>query len=198
MLKVGQKVQVKVLGVDPERKRISLSMRELESDPWLAISQRFGEGQLVEGTITKLTKFGAFASLAGAEDYEVEGLIHISELSERRIEHPREVVNEGDKLRLRVIKVEPERRRIGLSLKRVDSPEYADSDWQAAMGEMAEVGSRHRRPLPPKRWRTLTPTWRRRCRPPASAEREEARPPQRSGRSTVTRRAASRPGHDPT
>ena len=140
LLKVGQKVQVKVLGVDPERKRISLSMRELESDPWLAISQRFGEGQLVEGTITKLTKFGAFASLAGAEDYEVEGLIHISELSERRIEHPREVVNEGDKLRLRVIKVEPERRRIGLSLKRVDSHEYADSDWQAAMGEMTEVG----------------------------------------------------------
>jgi len=140
LLKVGQKVQVKVLGVDPERKRISLSMRELESDPWLAISQRFGEGQLVEGTITKLTKFGAFASLAGAEDYEVEGLIHISELSERRIEHPREVVNEGDKLRLRVIKVEPERRRIGLSLKRVDSHEYADSDWQAAMGDMTEVG----------------------------------------------------------
>jgi small subunit ribosomal protein S1 len=140
LLKVGQKVQVKVLGVDPDRKRISLSMRELESDPWLAISQRFGEGQLVEGTITKLTKFGAFASLAGAEDYEVEGLIHISELSERRIEHPREVVNEGDKLRLRVIKVEPERRRIGLSLKRVDSHEYADSDWQAAMGEMTEVG----------------------------------------------------------
>lgn len=140
LLKVGQKVQVKVLGVDPERKRISLSMRELESDPWLAISQRFGEGQLVEGTITKLTKFGAFASLAGAEDYEVEGLIHISELSERRIEHPREVVNEGDKLRLRVIKVEPERRRIGLSLKRVDSHEYADSDWQSATGEMTEVG----------------------------------------------------------
>jgi small subunit ribosomal protein S1 len=141
VLKVGQKVQVKVLGVDPERKRISLSMRELESDPWLAIAQRFGEGQLVEGTITKLTKFGAFASLTGAEDYEFEGLIHISELSDRRIEHPREVVKEGDKLRLRVIKVEPERRRIGLSLKRVDSPEYADRDWQAAMGEMAEAGS---------------------------------------------------------
>jgi small subunit ribosomal protein S1 len=137
MLKVGQKVQVKVLGVDPDRKRISLSMRELEEDPWSRVAQRFGEGQLVEGKITKLTKFGAFASLVGVPDYEFEGLIHISELSDRRIEHPREVVKEGDLLRLRVIKVEPERRRIGLSLKRVDSPEYADLDWKSAMTEMA-------------------------------------------------------------
>lgn len=136
MLKVGQKVQVKVLGVDPERKRISLSMRELEQDPWQAIASKFGEGRLVEGTITKLTKFGAFASLGGEEGYEVEGLIHISELSDRRIEHPREVVKEGDRLRMRVIKVEPERRRIGLSLKRVASAEYADLDWRMAMGEM--------------------------------------------------------------
>jgi small subunit ribosomal protein S1 len=139
LLKVGQKVQVKVLGVDPERKRISLSMRELEEDPWTKVAQKFGEGQLVEGKITKLTKFGAFASLVGAEEYELEGLIHISELSDRRIEHPREVVKEGDVLRLRVIKVEPERRRIGLSLKRVDSPEYADLDWKAAMTEMSET-----------------------------------------------------------
>lgn len=137
LLKVGQKVQVKVLGVDPDRKRISLSMRELEEDPWSRVAQRFGEGQLVEGKITKLTKFGAFASLVGVPDYEFEGLIHISELSDRRIEHPREVVKEGDVLRLRVIKVEPERRRIGLSLKRVDSPEYADLDWKSAMTEMA-------------------------------------------------------------
>ena len=143
LLKVGQKVEVKVLGVDPDRKRISLSMRELEADPWSRVAQRFGEGQLVEGKITKLTKFGAFASLVGAEDYEFEGLIHISELSDRRIEHPREVVKEGDVLRLRVIKVEPERRRIGLSLKRVDSPEYADLDWKAAMTEIAgpEIGA---------------------------------------------------------
>lgn len=137
MLKVGQKVQVKVLGVDPDRKRISLSMRELEEDPWVKVAQRFGEGQLVEGKITKLTKFGAFASLVGSQEYEFEGLIHISELSDRRIEHPREVVKEGDVLRLRVIKVEPDRRRIGLSLKRVDSPEYADLDWKSAMTEMA-------------------------------------------------------------
>lgn len=138
LLKVGQEVQVKVLGVDPDRKRISLSMRELEPDPWETIAQQLKEGQLVEGQITKLTKFGAFASLKGMEAYEIEGLIHISELSDRRVEHPREVLEEGQTVSLRVIKLDQERRRIGLSLKRVDSAEYADSDWQTAMPEMGD------------------------------------------------------------
>ena len=134
-LKVGQEVTVKVLGVDPERKRISLSMRDLEEDPWELVTQQFHEGQLVEGMITKLTKFGAFASLKGLESYEIEGLIHISELSDRRVEHPREVVQENQEVTLRVIKLDRERRRIGLSLKRVDSAEYAETDWKAAMGQ---------------------------------------------------------------
>lgn len=138
VLKVGQEVQVKVLGVDPERKRISLSMRELEPDPWQTIAEQFREGQLVEGQVTKLTKFGAFASLKGMEAYEIEGLIHISEISDRRIEHPREVLQEGQVVSLRVIKLDQARRRIGLSLKRVDSSEYADLDWQAAMRDMGE------------------------------------------------------------
>jgi len=137
LLKVGDEVEVKVLSLDPERKRISLSMRELEEDPWSKIISEFQEGQLVEGTITKLTKFGAFASLSETGDLEIEGLIHISELSDRRIEHPREAVEEGQVLTLRIIKLDKERRRIGLSLKRVDSPEYADADWQAAMQDIA-------------------------------------------------------------
>jgi small subunit ribosomal protein S1 len=84
------------------------------------------EGQLVEGTITHLTKFGAFARLSG----DMEGLIHISELSEQRINHPKEVVKEGDVVTLRVIKIDAERRRIGLSLRKVDSAQYADLDWK--------------------------------------------------------------------
>ena len=138
VLSVGQQVQVQVLSVDPDRKRISLSLRELEPDPWESVTAQLVEGQLVEGTITKLTKFGAFASLKGFEGYDIEGLIYISELSDRRIEHPREVVQEGDTMPLRVIRIDTERRRIGLSLKRVDSAEYADIDWQAAM-QAAEV-----------------------------------------------------------
>jgi small subunit ribosomal protein S1 len=130
MLEVGQEVQVKVLAVDTERKRISLSMRELEPDPWEELARKLREGQLVEGVITKLTKFGAFASLTVEDGYQVEGLIHISELSDRRIEHPSEVVQEGQKVTLRVIKVDRARKRIGLSLKRVASAEYTDLDWQ--------------------------------------------------------------------
>ena len=134
-VKVGQDVQVKILGVDPDRKRISLSMRELEPNPWNDIMEGFQEGQLVEGTITKLTKFGAFASLAGAEEFEIEGLIHISELSDQRVEHPSEVVQEGQILTLRLIKIDMERKRLGLSLKKVASAEYAEIDWQTAMQE---------------------------------------------------------------
>ena len=138
VVKVGQEVQVKVLGVDPERKRISLSLRELEADPWDNIVGEYKEGQLVEGTITKLTKFGAFAYLKGTEEYEIEGLIHISELSDRRIEHPKEVVEEGQTLTLRMINIDQQRRRIGLSLKQVDSSEFADLDWQTAIQEREE------------------------------------------------------------
>jgi small subunit ribosomal protein S1 len=139
MLEVGQEVRVKVLAVDTDRKRISLSMRELEPDPWETMAERLHEGQLVEGVITKLTKFGAFASLTVEEGYQVEGLIHISELSDRRIEHPGDVVQEGQTVTLRIIKIDRARKRIGLSLKRVASAEYADMDWQATVGAPSEV-----------------------------------------------------------
>jgi small subunit ribosomal protein S1 len=131
-LKVGQEVKVKVIAVDQERKRIGLSIRQTLPDPWLKKVEGFREGQLVEGTITHLTKFGAFAKLG--ED--VEGLIHISEISEQRVNHPKEVLHEGDMLTLRVIKIEPERRRIGLSLRKVDSPAYADLDWKTTLAEV--------------------------------------------------------------
>ena len=131
VLKVGQEVQVKVISIDRDRKRIGLSIRQLQQDPWVKKVEHLKEGQLIEGTITHLTKFGAFARLG--ED--LEGLIHISEISEQRINHPKEVVKEGDHVTLRIIKIEPERRRIGLSLRKVDSPAYADFDWKMALSE---------------------------------------------------------------
>jgi small subunit ribosomal protein S1 len=134
VLKVGQEVKVKVISVDHERKRIGLSIRQLQKDPWVERVEKLKEGMLVEGTITHLTKFGAFARL----DEELEGLIHVSELSEQRVGHPKEVVHEGDVVTLRVIRVDPERRRIGLSLRKVDSPAYADFDWKMALAN--EVG----------------------------------------------------------
>jgi small subunit ribosomal protein S1 len=139
VLKVGQEIEVKVLSVDPDRRRISLSLRELEPDPWNNFIDQYQEGQLVEGAITKLTNFGAFASIVGNEEYDFEGLIHISELSDKRIEHPREVVKEDQRLPMRVIKIDRKRRRIGLSLRKVDSVEYAEQDWQAAMADIEGV-----------------------------------------------------------
>lgn len=137
VLKVGQEVQVRVISIDRDRKRIGLSIRQLQPDPWTKKVSHIKEGQLVEGTITHLTKFGAFARLG--ED--LEGLIHVSELSENRIAHPKEAVKEGDVVTLRVIKIDPERRRIGLSLRKVDSPAYADLDWKMALSD--EVGETH-------------------------------------------------------
>ncbi len=124
VLEVGQEVRVKVISVDRERKRIGLSLRALQEDPWRKKVEKFKVGQLVEGVITRLTKFGAFARLEG----DVEGLIHISEISDTRIEHPKEKLHEGDVVTLRIIRIDPEQRRIGLSLRKVDSGAYKDLD----------------------------------------------------------------------
>jgi small subunit ribosomal protein S1 len=128
VLQRGKEVRVEVISIDPDRKRIGLSMKRQEIDPWDEVATTYEVGQLVQGTITKLTKFGAFARLVDAPD--IEGLIHISELSDQRVNHPKEVVQEGDKLTLRVVKVDVKNRRLGLSLKRVHSAEYLDRDMQ--------------------------------------------------------------------
>jgi small subunit ribosomal protein S1 len=136
VLEVGQEVKVKVISIDVERKRIGLSIRRLKDDPWDDQVEDLTEGQLVEGKITRLTNFGAFARLL-IDDIEgdLEGLIHISEISERRIEHPKEVLHEGDVVTLRIIKIEDDTHRIGLSMRRVDSPAYTDLDWKTLTEE---------------------------------------------------------------
>jgi small subunit ribosomal protein S1 len=126
VLEVGPEVQVKVINIDREKKRIGLSLRALQEDPWKSRVEKFSVGQLVEGAITRLTKFGAFARLEG----DIEGLIHISELSENRVEHPKEVLKEGDVKTLRVIRIDAEQHRIGLSLRKVDSAAFADKDFK--------------------------------------------------------------------
>jgi small subunit ribosomal protein S1 len=131
LLKVGQEVKVKVISIDRDKKRIGLSIRQLQEDPWTQQISQYQVGMLVEGSITRLTKFGAFARLQG----DVEGLIHISEISERRIDHPKEVLKEGDVVTLRIIKIDPENHRIGLSLRKVESMAYADMDWQSLLDE---------------------------------------------------------------
>jgi small subunit ribosomal protein S1 len=131
LLKVGQEVEVYVLNVDQEKKRIALSLKRLEPEPWATAESRYYVGQLVEGTITRLANFGAFALV----NDELEGLIHISELSTGRINHPQEVVQEREKHVMRIIRIDAKRRRMGLSLRRVADPEYADLDWQAELAQ---------------------------------------------------------------
>ncbi|MCZ2128397.1 MAG: S1 RNA-binding domain-containing protein [Anaerolineales bacterium] len=133
-LEVGQEVNVKVINIDREKKRIGLSIRALQDDPWKNRMEKFSVGQLVEGVITRLTKFGAFARLDG----DIEGLIHISELSDSRVEHPKELLHEGDVKTLRVIRIEPDQRRIGLSLRKVDSAAYADKDFKLLTQELRQ------------------------------------------------------------
>ena len=129
VLNIGDEVEVEIISLDRERQRIGLSCKRCLADPWDPVADEYEIKQLVQGTVTKLTKFGAFARLV--DHPEIEGLIHISELSERRISHPREMVEEGDLLTLRIVRIDADRRRLGLSLKRVDSEEYLDVDWHA-------------------------------------------------------------------
>lgn len=118
VLSVGDEVDVYVLSIDPETKKIALSLKKAQPDPWSRVDQRYHVGDLVEGTITKLAKFGAFAKI----DDGIEGLIHLSELSENPVENGKDVVNEGERLTLRVININPTRRRLGLSLRQVENP----------------------------------------------------------------------------
>ncbi|MBW8011644.1 MAG: S1 RNA-binding domain-containing protein [Chloroflexi bacterium] len=134
VLEVGQEVEVKVISIDRERKRIGLSLRQLQDDPWIEKVSRYQVGQLVEGNITRLAKFGAFARI----DDDMEGLIHVSELSDERVEHPKEVIKEGDQATLRIIKIDKKRRRIGLSLRKVDSGAFRDVDWEMTLAEIDE------------------------------------------------------------
>jgi small subunit ribosomal protein S1 len=141
ILKVGQEIEVYVLNVDQDRKRIALSLKRLEPEPWTTAENRYYVGQLVEGTITRLANFGAFALV----NNELEGLIHISELSLGHVNHPKDVVQEGERHVMRIIRIDPARRRMGLSLKQVADPSYADLDWRAELDDaestFEEVGS---------------------------------------------------------
>jgi len=133
VLEVGQEVEVYVLKMDRKRKRIGLSLRQLQPEPWTVVHENYAVGQLLEGTITNLTDFGAFARVGPG----IEGLIHISELADYRVTHPREVVKPGDTLTLRIIRIDPQRRRMALSLKQVPEDGYVEFDWREVTEELA-------------------------------------------------------------
>lgn len=128
ILRVGDKTKVYVLNIDNDRKRIALSIKRTQEEPWTTISGRYELGQLVDATITQLASFGAFARLEDG----VEGLIHVSEMGDGRIQHPRELVKEGDTVPVRIIRIDPARKRIGLSMRRVEADDgnYPAEDFE--------------------------------------------------------------------
>ncbi|MBN1484404.1 MAG: 30S ribosomal protein S1 [Chloroflexia bacterium] len=125
VVQTGQEIQVYVLSIDQDRRRIALSLRRTQPEPWSTVAERYQLGQLVEGTITQLANFGAFARI----EEGIEGLIHISELSDDPVGHPRELVQEGDVVSLRIIRIDPVHKRIGLSLRRA-LREMGDEDLE--------------------------------------------------------------------
>jgi small subunit ribosomal protein S1 len=133
ILKVGDEVDVYVVDVDREKKRIALSLKRMQREPWDTVESTYQVGQLVPVTITKLTTFGAFARLPDG----IEGLIHISELSNERIAHPKNVVGVGEAVTVRIVRIEPERRRLGLSLRQAQE-EQAQQPDQSEEAEEAE------------------------------------------------------------
>jgi small subunit ribosomal protein S1 len=151
VVKVGDEVEVLVLSLDRDRKRIGLSMKRLQRDPWTAAEEDHYVGQILDAEISNLTKFGAFARLPSG----LEGLVHVSEISDEHVEHPREAVRPGQKVVVEILSIDPDRQRIGLSMRRVpehlrlpEEPESASAaeeppprDSGAAAGEGEAAGS---------------------------------------------------------
>jgi predicted RNA-binding protein with RPS1 domain len=128
-LKVGQEIDVYVLGINAQEKKIALSIKRTQAEPWSRVAANYEVGQLVRGTVTQLANFGAFARIEDG----IEGLIHVSELVDDRVTHPKQVVSEGQDLLLRIIRIDPQRRRMGLSLRRaLDTP---DAELEAVFGD---------------------------------------------------------------
>jgi small subunit ribosomal protein S1 len=123
MLKKGQEVEATVLGIDKANQRISLGMKQLDTDPWSVIDTRFKVGDVVKGKVAKIASFGAFVELEG----DIDGLVHISQLSEDHVAKVKDIINVGDEVEARVIKVDKVERRIGLSVKAMN---YSEADIQ--------------------------------------------------------------------
>jgi small subunit ribosomal protein S1 len=143
ILNIGDTVQVKVLDIDRDRQRISLGLKQTQEDPWQRIVDTYNIGDELEGTVTKVVTFGAFVEILDG----VEGLVHISELAAHHVESPREVVHPGDEIRVKILEIDSERRRLSLSAKRVEDqilplprPAGAPGSEPLAGDATAEVG----------------------------------------------------------
>jgi small subunit ribosomal protein S1 len=124
MVEKGQELECKVISVDQERRRIALGLKQLNEDPWATdIPSKYQSGQIVKGHVTKITNFGVFVGLENG----LEGLLHISELADHKVENPEDVVKVGDEIEVKILRVDTDERKIGLSRKRVEWSEDAEA-----------------------------------------------------------------------
>jgi small subunit ribosomal protein S1 len=137
LYKKGDEVEAMVLHIDPENERFSLGIKQLAADPWTKIPEKYPPGTRVKGKCIKVTEFGAFVEI----DEGIEGLIHISEMSQDRIEDPRQVVNEGDDIEVMVLDVDPEERRIALSVKSLQLSK-GEEDYQEYLRKQGDSSVR--------------------------------------------------------
>ena len=131
VIAIGDTVQVKVLDIDRDRQRISLGLKQTQEDPWQRVVDTYHVGDDLEGTVTKVVTFGAFVEILDG----VEGLVHISELANHHVENPREVVHPGDDVRVKILEIDSERRRLSLSVKRVEGQVLPHRSAEGADGE---------------------------------------------------------------
>jgi small subunit ribosomal protein S1 len=134
---IGDTVQVKVLDIDRDRQRISLGLKQTQEDPWQRVVDNHQPGDVLEGKVTKVVAFGAFVEILPG----VEGLVHISELAEHHVENPSEVVEPGTELRVKILEVDEERRRLSLSIKRVEGQDLPLRDLGQAMADAREAAA---------------------------------------------------------
>ncbi|MGH2909056.1 MAG: 30S ribosomal protein S1, partial [Solirubrobacteraceae bacterium] len=146
ILSIGATVSVKVLDIDRQRQRISLGLKQTQEDPWQRVVDTYNIGDELEGTVTKVVTFGAFVEILDG----VEGLVHISELAQHHVENPREIIQPGDPVKVKILEIDSERRRLSLSIKRVEGQILpvrpiepvlgGESEGSAATDDMPELG----------------------------------------------------------
>ena len=136
ILSIGDTVQVKVLDIDRDRQRISLGLKQTQEDPWQRVVDTYNVGDELEGKVTKVVAFGAFVEILEG----VEGLVHISELAQHHVENPREIIQPGDDVKVKILEIDSERRRLSLSIKRVEGQVLPQRDTMAP-SETADGGA---------------------------------------------------------
>ena len=198
VVSIGDTVRVKVLDIDRDRQRISLGLKQTQEDPWQTVLNEYKEGDVVEGKVTKIVAFGAFVQILPG----VEGLVHISELAQHHVESPAEVVRPGDELKVKILEVDDSRRRLSLSVKRVEGQELPtrevgddvvieDAEPPEDLAPPAEAEAEPARPSQPPKSRQRHPRRRRSCRkrrPPRRSPRRRRRPRSLRPRSHLRRK----------